>query len=118
MKKCITFMFILSLTLIAYTEYRISTNTRSIRAVVGQLVNASMQDQGYAERVLDVAFHEMKDEQEMRDVVDIWWKDKWGAQIGALRIICERNPDVLLKSMTADTQKTLCRTAKGGNIGN
>lgn len=54
----------------------------------------------------------LKDIQNMNDVkneIDLWYEQKWGAQIGALQTLCDVFPSRLDSLMTEDVKVYACK---------
>lgn len=64
----------------------------------------------YALAVLEMQFRSLDSEQQIIDMVNVWKKDSWGAQLGALRVVCETDPLLLDKFGTRSY--ALCRLVK------
>ena len=66
----------------------------------------------YAYNVIAINFHNAETHEDILALVEQWKKDEWGAQLGALRTICEADPDRLLTIGTAQQVAALCRLTK------
>lgn len=66
----------------------------------------------YAYNVIAINFRSAETHEDILALVKQWKKDEWGAQLGALRTICDTDPDRLLTIGTAQQVTALCRLTK------
>lgn len=66
----------------------------------------------YAYNVIAINFHNAETHEDILALVKQWKKNEWGAQLGALRTICDADPDRLLTIGTVQQTAALCRLTK------
>jgi hypothetical protein len=66
----------------------------------------------YALSVLEINFRSLDSEKQMYDAVAQWKLDSWGAQLGALRVVCETDHTQLDQFGPRAFTITLCRLVK------
>lgn len=66
----------------------------------------------YALSVLEINFRSLDSEDKMYKAVEQWKKDYWGAQLGALRVVCETDYTMLDRFGPRTFTITLCRLVK------
>ncbi len=63
----------------------------------------------FAYKVIEYGLHEARSEEDVYSIIKIWDKEKWGAQIGALKLLCEKDSKNLDKIMVESTKVNVCR---------
>lgn len=66
----------------------------------------------YALSVLEINFRSIDSEADMYKAVKQWKVDSWGAQLGALRVICETDYSMLDRFGPRTFTITLCKLVK------
>lgn len=62
----------------------------------------------YPMAVIEYGFADVDETKEKIELVRQWHRDKWGAQIGALRTVCAEKPNRLEEILDKDTVKVIC----------
>lgn len=66
----------------------------------------------YALAVLEINLRGFEDDKQIYAAVAQWKKDSWGAQLGALRVVCETDAAMLEVFGSRDMTLTLCRLVR------
>lgn len=66
----------------------------------------------YALNVLKYGYRHATDSEDIVAITKQWANDDWGAQIGAIRTICNESPNRLEELVTKDTALMLCRISR------
>ena len=66
----------------------------------------------YAMSVLEINLRALDNEDKIYAAVETWKRDEWGAQLGALRVICNTDYAKLDQFGPRDFTITLCRLVK------
>lgn len=66
----------------------------------------------YAYNVIAINLQNAETHEQILALVKQWKKDEWGAQLGALRTICDTDADRLLTIGTAQQVADMCRLTK------
>lgn len=66
----------------------------------------------YSFNVIEYGFADVSEESEIINLVEKWHADKWGAQIGAIKTICDYTPNRLTELVIDKTAISLCRIVR------
>lgn len=81
---------------------------------VGAEINSRINSAAYAypRAVVSYGLANAKTDDEVISTVETWKRDSWGAQIGALRVLCEKDRDYVDSLGGSDVVTRVCRIIK------
>lgn len=110
MKTKVNLGMILMLGLTAYCSYYVrdihNTRTQLLR-YYDKKIQAARVD--YAYNVVVFGLKEVHNPAESYELIQMWKTDNWGAQIGAVQILCQYDKTRLDNILTTDISTSVCR---------
>ena len=86
--------------------------------IVGVQVMTSVSDSidhaayAYPRSVVQYGLTDVKTDAEVMARIEQWKSDAWGAQIGALRVLCARDPDFVASLTATQSASAVCRVGR------
>ncbi|MFT8211564.1 MAG: hypothetical protein ACMZI0_15115 [Symbiopectobacterium sp.] len=79
-------------------------------AEINSRINSA--EHAYPRAVVSYGLANAKTDDELITTVETWKRDAWGAQIGALRVLCEKDRDYVNSLGGNDVGARICRITK------
>ncbi len=90
-----------------------AANTYQLSTVADNLTKEShASTTQYAINVLKYGYSDVSSPEEVIALTKKWNKEKWGAQIAAIRTLCNEKPNRLFELVDQETAVTLCRMSR------